>query len=72
MNIDIPTLAASILKIFVLLGLGVYGVFAVVIVRQEYLMAHVLEETFEPVLHLLVYIHLAAAVGVFFLAIVLL
>jgi len=72
MNIDIATLTAAVIKIFVLLGLGVYGVFAVVMARQEQLMARVLDETFEPALRFLVYLHLAAAVGVFLLAIVLL
>jgi len=72
MNTDITVIASLILKILILLGLGVYGVFALIIVRQEHLMAHVLEESFEPVLRLLVYIHLAAAVGIFFLALVIL
>lgn len=72
MNTDITVVAAFILKILFLLGLGVYTVFAVVIVRQEYLMAHVLEESFEPVLRFLVYLHLAVAVGIFLLALVVL
>ncbi len=72
MNIDLAVLAALILKIFVLLGLGVYAIFALVMVRQEYLMAHVLEESFEPVLRFLVYLHLAAALGIFLLALVIL
>ncbi len=50
-----------ILKIFVLVGVLMYGVFAAVLVRQEQLMAHVLEESFEPVLRILVIAHLIAA-----------
>lgn len=72
MTIDVAILGALILKIFVLLGLAVYAIFAVVIVRQESLMAHVLEEAFEPFLRMLAYVHLAAAVGLFFLALVIL
>lgn len=59
-------------KTLVLVGLAVYGVFAGVMVRQEQLMAGVLEESFEPVLRLIVIIHLAAAVGVFLLGLLLL
>jgi hypothetical protein len=69
---DIATLFAVVLKFFVLLGLSLYAIFAVVMVRQEHLMAHVLEEFFEPVLRVLVYIHLVAAIGIVLLAFVLL
>lgn len=54
------------------MGLGLYCIFAAIIVRQEQLMAHVLEEAFEPVLKLLTIIHLIASLGTFFLAIILL
>lgn len=60
------------LKLLVLLGLAVYAVFAGIMVRQEQLMANVLEESFEPVLRLIVLIHLVAAIGVFLLALFLL
>lgn len=72
MNTDLTTLAAVILKIFTLLGLGLYGVFAIIIIRQEQLMSHVLEEAFEPVLRALVLVHLIGAIALFFLAVVLL
>ena len=72
MNIDFFTFGALVLKILVLVGFDVYAIFAVVMVRQEYLMAHVLEESFEPFLRMLVFVHLAAAVGLFFLALVIL
>lgn len=59
-------------KLLVLLGMGLYVIFSLIMVRQEQLMAHVLEEKFEPVLRALVLVHMLAAVGVFLLAIVLL
>ncbi len=68
MGPDITTVAFILFKFLVMFGLGLYIVFAAVILRQEQLMANVLEESFEPVLRLAAYIHLAAAVGVFFLA----
>jgi len=60
------------IKTLVLVGLGLYGVFAAIIVRQEQLMATVLEESFEPVLRTLVIVHFAASVGLFLLALFLL
>lgn len=68
MSADITSLMFIVLKFLVLFGLGLYGVFAAVILRQEQLMAHVLEESFEPVLRLTAFLHLAAAVAVFILA----
>lgn len=72
MNTDLTTLAAVILKIFTLLGLGLYGVFAIIIIRQEQLMSHVLEEAFEPVLRVLAFVHFIGAIVLFLLAVVLL
>jgi hypothetical protein len=69
---SLPVIAWLSLKIAVLIGIGVYGVFAGVMVRQEHLMAHVLEEGFEPVLRLLTYVHLALSVIVFIFALILL
>lgn len=69
---DVTNLIFIIVKSLVLFGMGLYIVFAVVILRQEQLMAHVLEESFEPVLRLAAILHMAAAIGVFILAIVLL
>ena len=68
MNPEVPSIAFLILKVLVLLGLIIYGVFAAVLVRQEQLMAHVLEESFEPMIRLLVIGHLVVAVGIFILA----
>ncbi len=60
------------LKSFILIGLGLYSMFAVVMIRQEQLMAAVLEESFEPVLRTLVTLHFAASLGLFFFALFLL
>jgi hypothetical protein len=68
----VPAIAWFTLKIVVLLGIAVYAVFAGVMVRQERLMANVLEEGFEPVLRIITYIHLAMSVAVFLLALVIL
>jgi hypothetical protein len=68
----IPGMVWLFFKMLTLLGIAVYVVFAGVMVRQEHLMANVLEEGFEPVLRLLTYIHLVAGLAVFFLALVIL
>lgn len=69
---SIAPLAFLTVKLLVLLGLALYAIFAGILVRQEQLMAHVLEESFEPILRILVLIHLFAALGVIGLALVLL
>ena len=69
---DIQLYTWPVLKIFCLIGLTVYAVFAAILVRQEQLMANVLEEQFEPVIRLLVIIHFFAAIGLLFLALILL
>lgn len=60
------------LKILTLVGLGVYAVFSAIIVRQEHLMAGVLEEAFEPVLRIIVLAHFIASIAVLLLAVLLL
>lgn len=72
MSPDITTILFVLLKFLVLFGLGLYIVFATVILRQEQLMADVLEESFEPVLRIAAFFHLAGAVGVFVLALLIL
>lgn len=69
MTTVIPSAILLLLKIFFLVGIVLYNVFAIVLVRQEQLMADVLEESFEPMIRLLVIIHLVAAIGIFILAI---
>ncbi|OGG01613.1 hypothetical protein A2Z33_07540 [Candidatus Gottesmanbacteria bacterium RBG_16_52_11] len=60
------------IKIAVLIGMGVYIMFAAVIVRQEQLMANVLEERSEPVIRLITLLHLVAAISIFLLAVLVL
>lgn len=55
-----------------MVGLSVYAAFAAVLVRQEQLMAHVLEAGFEPILRLFTLIHLLAACLIFLLALIVL
>jgi hypothetical protein len=69
---SVETTIALGVKLLALLGMGLYVVFALIMVRQEQLMAHVLEEAFEPVLRGLVLVHVLAAIGAFVLAIILL
>lgn len=66
------TIVLTTLKVFTLVGLGLYSVFAAIMVRQEQLMAVVLEEGFEPILRLLTILHFSAAVGLLILAIIIL
>ncbi len=68
----IPSYVLITLKILGIVGLLIYSVFAWVLVRQEQLMAHVLEEQFQPILRMLVVVHLAASVVILLLAIVVL
>lgn len=72
MTPDITQTILIFLKVCVLIGISLYTIFAIIVVRQEQLMAHVLEESFEPILRLLATLHLAASIGVLILAIVLL
>lgn len=69
---QLPTFALLGLKILVLVGIGVYAIFALVMVQQARLMSNILEDPFEMVLKAISLIHLVAAIGLFFLAIVLL
>jgi len=64
----LPSAVLLILKFFFLIGLLLYAIFAAVLVRQEQLMADVLEESFEPFIRMLVVGHLVVAVGIFALA----
>ncbi|MCX8009292.1 MAG: hypothetical protein N3A54_06390 [Patescibacteria group bacterium] len=66
MNIsDISHIIELVVKIMALIGLGLYVIFAAIMIRQEHLMDKVIDETFEPVLRILVLIHLFAAIGLF-------
>ncbi len=70
--VAIPSYVLLTIKIFSIVGLLVYTVFASVLVRQEQLMAHVLEEQFQPIIRLLVLVHLIATVVLLLLTIILL
>lgn len=72
MTPDITSIIFVLFKFLILFGLGLYMVFATVILRQEQLMAQVLEESFEPVLRVAAFFHLAASIGVFVLALLIL
>lgn len=69
---NLPTVAWLMIKALTVLGFVIYTIFALVIVRQEHLMSNVLEEGFEPLLRILTYIHLAAAVFMIILALLVL
>jgi hypothetical protein len=66
---QLPAVIAASLKIMVLIGLSLYSLFAVIMVRQEHLMDKVIDETFEPVLRILVILHFAASIGLLLFAI---
>jgi hypothetical protein len=70
--VDVGLTVSLIVKVCTLVGLLLYSLFAGIMVRQEQLMAAVLEEGFEPVLRLMTIIHFAASVGLFFLALMIL
>lgn len=72
MTADITTIVLTTIKVLTLVGLGLYSIFAAIIVRQEQLMAAVLEEAFEPILRLLTILHFAAAIVLLILAIMIL
>ncbi|MBI4066579.1 hypothetical protein HY411_02585 [Candidatus Gottesmanbacteria bacterium] len=70
--VDISVVVSLTTKVLVLIGLGLYGIFSGIMIRQEQLMAAVLEEGFEPILRLLTILHFAAAVGLLILAVIIL
>lgn len=67
---QLPALIQTSIKIMALLGLSLYALFAGIMVRQEQLMDKVIDETFEPVLRILVILHFAGAVGLILLALI--
>lgn len=71
----IPLLGISlwlIAKIFVLIGLAIYLVFALVMIKQVKLMTTTLTMTIDKFVVLLTYAHLVFAVFVFILALIIL
>lgn len=61
-----------IAKIFVLIALTIYIIFALVVVKQVNLMTETLEVEIESIIRLISYLHLFAAIGIFILAILIL
>lgn len=72
MTPPVITIVLTTVKTLTLVGLGLYAVFAGIIIRQEQLMAAVLEESFEPTLRLLTILHFASAMGLIILAVTIL
>lgn len=72
MTPSIAQVVFSVFKILSIIGMVLYSIFAVIMVRQEQLMAKVLEESFEPILRTLVLIHFIVAIGVLLFAVILL
>lgn len=66
------TIGWIVIKILTIVGLSLYAIYAVIIIRQEELMSKVLAETSEPILRLLAIIHLIASLSVIVLAFILL
>jgi len=69
----VPFLGVSIwtvAKVFVLIGLGIYIIFAIVVVRQVQLMTDTLVVGFEQFVRLIALAHLLFALGVFVLALI--
>jgi hypothetical protein len=56
------------LKLMTIVGIGIYCVFAFVLVRQEQLMSKVLEAQSEKILSVLSWIHLGASIVVLAIA----
>ena len=69
---DVNALVWIGMKLMFLVGLGIYAIFAFVLVRQEQLMSKVLEAESEKILSVLTWLHLGAAAIVFILALLIL
>lgn len=69
---DYTSIGFLIAKVFIIICMVLYAIYAWIMVRQEQLMSKVLAETSEAILKLLAIIHLAAAVFVIILALILL
>ncbi|MEJ2441782.1 MAG: hypothetical protein P8Y06_02590, partial [Patescibacteria group bacterium] len=59
-----------IIKVLVLLGLAIYAIFALVVLRQIQLMTDTLEVGFETPVRLLGVVHLAFSLLIFVLALI--
>lgn len=62
----------EVVKLLVFGGMLIYAIFAWVIIRQIELMSEVLDGNINPILKLLAFLHLVAAVCLLFLALIIL
>jgi hypothetical protein len=65
---DVITTGLLIIKWMTLAGLLLYAIFAGIIVRQEQLMDRVIDETFEPILRVLTWLHFLLSLALVFFA----
>ena len=68
----ITTYSWLFIKILYIIGVGIYSMFAGIMVRQEAVMSKVFGEASEPFLRILVYIHFGVALFALLLAILIL
>ena len=69
---DYTSIGFLIAKVCIIICMILYAIYAWIMVRQEQLMSKVLAETSEAILKMLTMIHLAAAIFVIILALILL
>lgn len=69
---DYTSIGFLIAKVFIIICMVLYAIYAWIMVRQEQLMSKVLAETSEAIIKLFTIIHLAAAIFVIILAFILL
>lgn len=70
--LDYTNIGFLVAKVFIIISMILYAIYAWIMMRQEQLMSKVLAEASESILRVLTLIHLAAAVFVIVLAFILL
>ena len=58
----------GLLKILILVLLGIYIVFAGILIREEELIGNMVKMSFSPILRAIVLFHLLAAISIFLMA----
>jgi hypothetical protein len=58
----------GLVKILMMVLLGIYIIFAGILVREEQLISRMVQMAFSPILRGIVFIHLLAAISIFILA----
>ena len=74
-SVTSPSLGFSglgLIKLVFLLGIGIYLAFAVIVIRQVDFHTRTLHGEFEGILKLVSWLHLVIAIGIFFLALIVL